>query len=81
MSACGVGWQHTGDALFGTNVRLDGDDSSLSILLLPGSCLERLHPTSSDVDSGAILTESSCGRETKTSPSSSDYMSALDWMM
>jgi hypothetical protein len=78
MSAHVMRWKHTGDALFGADVRLDWDDSSLSILLLPGSCLERFHPTSSDVDSGTILTESSCSHKPKTGSSSSDYMSALD---
>ena len=78
MSAHVMRWKHTGDALLGADIRLNRDNSSLSILLLPRSCLERFHPTSSNVDSGTILTESSCRHETKTGSSSSDYMSALD---
>jgi len=56
--------EHTGDALFSTDIRLDGYDSSLPVFLLSGSGLKRLQSTSCDVDPGTILTESSGSDET-----------------
>ena len=56
--------QLTGNALFRANIRLDGNDSSLAILLLPGGRLNRFQPTSSDVDPTSILTE--CSSSSKT---------------
>jgi len=56
--------EHTGDALFSTDIRLDGDDSSLSVFLISGSRLKRFQSTSCDVDPGTILTESSGSDET-----------------
>jgi len=56
--------EHTSDALFSTDIRLDGDDSSLSVFLISGSGLKRFQSTSCDVDPGTILTESSGSDET-----------------